>query len=474
MESLLTASSSRGVEATEPDSEQSAEEAEIQQPQTPPTNSINESGTLEDVVQHPGDSTYNAAQQGFARRQAEPASVPPQSRETGEQPPTWILPPRLQFLNRIGATAEKLRAAASRESPRRRLYAPMIPQAEALNLIEFFLDETSSLFPLFDKKQIINMCEQRFPANRDSEEAAWWACLNTMVAIGMQRKAVNSAFQTICEFAWSYFKNAYAVFDEIISTDGNLLSIQAILLMAIFLSSTVDTRTTSMLVSAAIRMIRILDLDSELDGEPDDAEAEQRRNVFWIAYMLDVDLSLRSGLPPNITDLPEMQLPQERLLDESGQLSDSLDPPPVDFFRLEVDLSLIRAKIYRLYTPDASATYEQLTMRASQLRDELEAWRIKLPSSIRPNCARKSNGSISFPLATLHLDFYYSACLVHQRLNLPSMTGEPAVSTQSPQDLAEIFSRPSIDAARAMLSMLDHIDFPSLLDLWYVFRVPGR
>ncbi len=68
------------------------------------------------------------------------------------------------------------------------------------------------------------------------------------------------------------------------------------------MDQTADTGATCMLVSVAIRMIRILGLDVDPGNDCNGIEATQQRHVVWVAYMLDLNLSIRSGLPPALTE----------------------------------------------------------------------------------------------------------------------------------------------------------------------------
>ncbi len=356
----------------------------------------------------------------------------------------------LQFMQQVDETAKSFREAISREPPGRRLYIPLPPQNETTNLLRVFLDEVNATLPIFQKESLVAIYERQFPVDRNSEEPAWWACLNAILAIATQRKATNDAFRMVSKFSWAFFKNAFSVLDEIISTDPSLLAVQALLVMAVFLRGTVDTRTLAQLVSVAARMIRIISLDREPAGV-DVAETEQRRRVFWIAYMLDIDSSINSGLPPNLergyhlVALPS-QTPHDGLgiLDISANLTANL-------FRLTAELRLIKAKAHRLIDLDAAMLpmHGKLEGDISQLPVELETWRQKVPEAIRPEgLERPVIGTVVFPLAILQLEFYSTTSMIHRALVSEAGRRETLGATPDLGQVA-LYAKVSTDACRA-------------------------
>ena len=228
----------------------------------------------------------------------------------------------------------------------RRLFISLPPKAEILLLFETFLDEFSMSLPLFHRQSLMATCQHHFPEDRHSAESGWWACLNTIIALTTQSKAVNSAFRQVSEFSWSLFKNAFSVFEELVASEPSILNVQAILMMAAFMSRSTDSKTTAFITCTAVRMMHVIGLHGE---DPQDRlspiEAEQRRRIFWTAYLLDKSSSVYPQLPP-LVDNEQFcpNLPSECPPDGLGNVQASTPAATVNIFRLRIELAIIEAQ----------------------------------------------------------------------------------------------------------------------------------
>jgi hypothetical protein len=121
------------------------------------------------------------------------------------------------------------------------------------------------------------------------DDAARWASINIILALAHEYRFSNSQkSEKDREKAWLYYKNALSVFSELVMRRTDLLSVQALLGMALFLRGNSSTQSTVPVVTAAIRSSHRMGLHREIPrpylGK---IEQEQRRNVFWIAYVID-------------------------------------------------------------------------------------------------------------------------------------------------------------------------------------------
>lgn len=148
----------------------------------------------------------------------------------------------------------------------------------------------------------------------------------------------------------------------------------------------------------------------------DSLEERRRRHIrglFWLCYVLDKDVSLRSGRPPFLTeDYCDLTLPDvdgASDWDEDG--GDSAGELLIHHLPIDPHLSMIKEKTCRLlYSPRAfRATDGQLLLNISRLDDDLEQWRLSIPPFIRPRLAihsdrplleRKTGGDGMRPLHT--------------------------------------------------------------------------
>jgi hypothetical protein len=144
------------------------------------------------------------------------------------------------------------------------------------------------MFPLYHEETFMQLVEWQY-TQQTCDDAARWASINIILALAHEYRFSNSQkSEKDREKAWLYYKNALSVFPELVMRRTDLLSVQALLGMALFLRGNSGTQSTVPVVTAAIRSSHRMGLHREIPrpylGK---IEQEQRRNVFWIAYVID-------------------------------------------------------------------------------------------------------------------------------------------------------------------------------------------
>lgn len=164
-------------------------------------------------------------------------------------------------------------------------------------------------------------------------------------------------------------------------------------------------------------------------------EREDRhiRMMFWLCYLFDKDIALRTGQPPIIPDdfcdltLPE-GYPENRFEVNSADSNDRSTVIPYDGFQMpwlpgDLRLSLLKSKA-------CSALYSAASLRKSdaellrtirELDEELESWRLSIPAEFSPalsiskhtRLAADMNKSSSMLHIELHLDYHYLLNVIH-------------------------------------------------------------
>ncbi|KAM0236642.1 hypothetical protein ACHAP5_009278 [Fusarium lateritium] len=124
-------------------------------------------------------------------------------------------------------------------------------------------------------------------------------------------------------------------------------------------------------------------------------ERRQLRMLFWLCYIFDKDVALRTGQPPLMSDdYCDLTLPEDYLSCYTylPELDDNLPPMAFDGGGLtphlpgDPRLSHIKERTSRLlYSAQAAKkTPSQLLRDIRELDEELEAWRISIPPAFRP------------------------------------------------------------------------------------------
>lgn len=185
------------------------------------------------------------------------------------------------------------------------------------------------------------------------------------------------------------------------------------------------------------------------------------RELFWLCYVLDKDIALRTGLPPVLTsDYCDLTWPPQSAATNSSGAEECTRS-----FPNERNLSIIKEKFcYLLYSPAAfKVTDTQLLLNVRQLDDELEQWRLAIPSMMRPRLAVPPEQPLLAPAAdfsqriqyiNLQLDYHYTLTAFHTAVGRCGTINE---DENVPEDLHCVMHSSidiSLEAGRSTLSFL--------------------
>ncbi|KAF4784919.1 fungal specific transcription factor [Colletotrichum scovillei] len=158
------------------------------------------------------------------------------------------------------------------------------------------------------------------------------------------------------------------------------------------------------------------------------------RNLFWVCYMSDKDLSLRTGQPPLLADIycdltvPENYLSSYTYLRGLNEYLHHLDASNDDHltphFSGDAQLGYLKEKVYRLlYSVQALRDKDnRLLISIRELDDEIERWRLSVPVDFRPALSVSSTTLLITPETKppharryfhLLLEYWYLMIYVH-------------------------------------------------------------
>ncbi|KAL2012449.1 hypothetical protein VTN00DRAFT_5167 [Thermoascus crustaceus] len=218
------------------------------------------------------------------------------------------------------------------------------------------------------------------------------------------------------------------VTQETATVDG----LQTVIMLALYQLFSGNVRTASYLASLAARFIFVLGahVRPTYTGPPpspmDIISLTQYhlRNLFWLCYMVDKDLSLRTGQPPSINDEQcDLTLPSDYLenLYTDITIPDVPDSPARGpLFPLDLRLSMIKSRAYNaLYSArGVQKTDAELLRAIRELDDELETWRMSLPPKYRPTLSFSHDTPIDPNMdmrsVMLRLDYHHCMAMIHQ------------------------------------------------------------
>ncbi|KAF2249243.1 hypothetical protein BU26DRAFT_564900 [Trematosphaeria pertusa] len=367
---------------------------------------------------------------------------------------------------------------------KRRVYRQLPPKSEALSLLKDYFENFNCMFPLFHEPTFMHLVDKHYSKD-PYEGSGWWASLNVALAFAHRLRVMSNLVpQEEDEKAWQYLKNAMSVQVELTMRNTDLLSVQALLGIGLFLLGTPNPQPTYFFVGAAIRLSHSIGLHKKGSGfNLNASEVEQRKRVFWIAYMLDRDICLRSGRPP-IQDDDDMnvELPSEDPPDNIGNIPLSDGKGKMNLFRLMCTFSVIQSHVYRrLYSTKASKqTDGELLNTIGELDKELETWKDGIPLEFRPeHDIKASHTPLILQVAVLHLGYYNCLTTIH-RMSVHHGYWTSRLSNFAIQGLnarplnPRVFmsAQLCVQAARASIHLLKYIPKGDPSCVWLIIYFP--
>ncbi|KAK3369845.1 fungal-specific transcription factor domain-containing protein [Podospora didyma] len=314
--------------------------------------------------------------------------------------------------------------AGSYLKPLRRIEGAPITLEEAdIILIESAIGDILGELPLLDSNSLfVDRLKSSFQHASISDPAAsedisshfrphsvsWEALSNTIAACAVPVKISNRSYHEMAGMAWAFFKKAYSCFPALlIARDNTLQAVQALLVMTLFMRTySADTRTMALFLSTATRMLQMCNQKQPCHVKSEDIEIMSR--VFWAAYILDVEVSTNSGLPPTLNDDDwDIDLPEDGIAEELGTSTNSI-------FRARVELAQIQSQVRRkLYASSKSASISDMTRLQIiiELESKLAGWIARTEPSIRPQLDYSNNqpaesSTLDPHVIMLHLAYY--------------------------------------------------------------------
>lgn len=366
----------------------------------------------------------------------------------------------------------------------KRAFVPLPPEHEALSLLKDFFGNFNCMFPLFHEPTFMHLVRKHYSRN-PYEGSGWWASLNVALAIGHRLRIMsNMVPQEDDQKAWGYLKNAMGQLTELTMRNTDLLSVQALLGMALFLMGTPNPQPSFFLVAAAIRLANSIGLHKRGSGfNLNSVEIEQRKRVFWIAYLLDKDICLRSGRPPaQDDDDMNVDLPTVDPADNIGNIPLADGKGKANLFRFMCTFAVIESKVYKqLYSTKASKQSDGALLNTiGELDKELEEWKDSIPLDFRPEHEIKaSHTPLILHVVVLHFAYYNCLTTIH-RMSVHHGYWTSRLSNYAIQGLnarplnPRVFSSAAlcVQAARASIHLIRYIPKGDYSCVWLILYFP--
>jgi hypothetical protein len=262
------------------------------------------------------------------------------------------------------------------------------PLQETLPAVEKYLATLNTALPLFHPDRLLHSLKSWYETPLVQRDCVTWAAINVVLALAHRQVPPDQAMLPNKNTA-HYLYKAQSVLTEVVMGKTNLVNIQILLGMVMLFQGTRNLKPATMLIAVALRLAHELGLHARRGSEsPDPSTALERDRVFWIAYLLDRDISMRTGQPPVQleTDI-DLEFPSDEPEDGAGLVFTADSSSSLNFFRARVQLARIQGKVYELMLSmsaknlDAYKRGENMAL----LHYILDEWASQIPPQFQVN-----------------------------------------------------------------------------------------
>ncbi|KAF0319424.1 fungal specific transcription factor [Colletotrichum asianum] len=347
----------------------------------------------------------------------------------------------------------------------RKLHCPLPPWTEALSLVNAFFEQDHMALPIFHPPAFIALLGQQY-SGESEKSPAWWTAFNAVLAISHRRR-VEQGTSTDKELMWSYAANALDTVLDILLRATQLMSVQALLALAWFFLGTPNPQPSFMLVANAIRLAHSIGLHRKNCGTSlSPLERATRINVFWLAFSLDRELSLRTGRPP-AQDFGDFDVDLPDLQSQPDFNSSSSMPASSRVFSAGTRLAVIQAKLYsEIYLSEGLEPVD-IKRKTTDLHQDLEEWRLSF--ALCPNLQRHPELTKQASVLRLNYTYYHTVILVHR-----AQSDMEWRRSSNPEDSRTPSSKSierSLEAARSILKIASFVPGTWKSFLWDVIPI---
>ncbi|KAI0385714.1 hypothetical protein F5Y04DRAFT_291158 [Hypomontagnella monticulosa] len=199
--------------------------------------------------------------------------------------PDFLLP------DKYGEGLEELKRTA-RDAIQTRRFIPLIHPHILKRLMRNSFAAIMAEHQLIDLSDFIELLDAQHAASPTSpaDSPARWAIINAIIAIALRYKTAPGSESEFTDIQHGYYQNATSVIPQLILQEPSLLSIQALLAMAIFASGIPDTQASTMLVTNASRQLELFGRGQSLAMGTE--EAQRYKQLERVVEMFEKNASL--------------------------------------------------------------------------------------------------------------------------------------------------------------------------------------
>ncbi|WAO91540.1 Fungal-trans domain-containing protein [Fusarium falciforme] len=381
-----------------------------------------------------------------------------------------------EFARNVGEGSQWMRAHEDQGPYRSRVFAKLPTRLLLASLVEPILEELQQHGIIITRESFLQRLDQQYLAGTDScaDDPSRWTIVNSLFATAMLHRTTNESLAHTSRTAWSYFKNAFSNFPELITRGRDVSACEALLAMTAFMQCTADTQITLQLASATSRLVQTLGLHRrDFYSSLDVPTAQRHQRVFWATYVLEVEMMDKYGCGSGLT---RGETPLELPLRCSSSSCAALQACKCSsLLPWRSELAIIQRRIHDQFDPERPVYLgsDELTRVVSSMNGQLLAWKGGLPGDMLTE-THHLGPNFNIAMALLLYSFHNSVSRLHMVLVHPRAADEPNWASRAPQ--TEPRARKGRDActasARAVINIARNLASEPFYQQWGTLCYP--
>ncbi|KAM0444469.1 hypothetical protein ACHAO4_010107 [Trichoderma viride] len=169
---------------------------------------------------------------------------------------------------------------------------PLLPQHIATRLIQNSFAEIMEYRQLLDLADFTALLNDQYIASSTgpADNPARWALVNAVTALALRFKAAPGSEDDLSFIPLAFYHNATATIHQFILQEPSLLSIQALLAMAMFIEDAPESTAFIMLGTNASRQLELFDRRIPEDFKSNGTKSKQHQRVCEISSTFDKNI----------------------------------------------------------------------------------------------------------------------------------------------------------------------------------------
>ncbi|KAB8259451.1 fungal-specific transcription factor domain-containing protein [Aspergillus pseudonomiae] len=292
------------------------------------------------------------------------------------------------------------------------------PLQQAMAMIGIFLNTFNAVLPLFHTDTLLCLVGECYACQPGQRDPVVWAAINVVFALASQQVpgGASSAYsQDQTDRTTQYLDKARSVISTVMLGETRLLNIQVLVGMVMVLQTAHNLTPSLILISATMRLVHKLGLHNQAGSTHlDPVQRRQHVRVFWLAYIIDKDLSLRTQQPSvQLDDDIDVELPSSLPTtnddndNTAGIVITADGNTRLNYFLARIKLANIEGRVYdTLYSTRAvNRSLEERRHAKDSIVSALDEWRASIPPEFSANMVTSSTRN-----KPVHSGFF---CVLH-------------------------------------------------------------